>query len=205
MTRTPLPDLYRYERALELRGFAPIAGVDEAGRGACAGPLVAAAVVLAAPIDGLDDSKKLTPRRRDELFEVIMREASSVSFVAISPRECDELGLQAANIAALRRSLARLDIAPAYALTDGFSVDGVGIPALAVWKGDQVSASIAAASIIAKVVRDRQMVALHERYPHYDFATHKGYATRSHDDALRMHGPCDEHRMSYANVRKAVR
>lgn len=194
-------DLYRYESMLAERGFTPVAGVDEAGRGACAGPLVASAVVLAEPIDGLDDSKKLTAKRRDELFDVIIERAASVSVVSIGPSECDELGLQVANVAALRRALARLDVPPAYALTDGFSVDGLGVPGLAVWKGDQVSASIAAASIIAKVTRDRHMTALHERYPHYDFASHKGYVTRTHDTALREHGPCAEHRMTYANVR----
>lgn len=198
-------NLYQYENLLGHHGFGVIAGVDEAGRGACAGPLVAAAVVLAEPIDGLNDSKKLTPTRRDALFDAICERAAAWAVVSIGPAECDALGLQAANLAALRRALARLSLAPDYALTDGFSVDGLGIPGLALWKGDQVSASIAAASIIAKVTRDRHMIGLHERYPHYDFAAHKGYATATHDAALREHGPCDEHRMTYANVRKVAR
>jgi ribonuclease HII len=203
-----MSDLYQYERRLAAHGFMPVAGVDEAGRGACAGPLVAAAVVLPpigeAQIEGLNDSKKLTPARREALYDTIWAEAVSVAVVSITARECDEWGLQVANLAALRRALARLDVAVDYALTDGFSVDGLGLPGLAVWKGDQVSASIAAASIVAKVTRDRHMLQLHERYPHYDFATHKGYVTRTHTNALREHGPCDEHRMTYANVRKAT-
>jgi len=196
--------LYGYERALARRGLAPVAGVDEAGRGACAGPLVAAAVILHRPIDGVADSKLLTPKRRESCFERIMERARAVSVVAVPPAECDRLGLHRANVAALRRALARLETTPAYVLTDGFGVDGLGTPGLAVWKGDRVSASIAAASIVAKVTRDRMMTALHERRPQYGFAEHKGYPTEQHDDALRAYGPCEEHRMSYANVRAAL-
>lgn len=195
--------LYGYERALMRQGLTPIAGVDEAGRGACAGPLVAAAVILDRPIAGLADSKLLTEKRREACFELIMEHATDVSVVSISPQECDRVGLQRANIEALRRALARLSVRPAYALTDGFPVDGLGIPGLAMWKGDRVSASIAAASVIAKVTRDRTMVLLHEDFPAYDFATHKGYVTAAHEAAIRAHGPCVEHRHSYANVRAA--
>lgn len=193
--------LYGYERALARQGLSPVAGVDEAGRGACAGPLVAAAVILDKPIEGLADSKLLTEKRREACFDLIMAQAVDVAVVSIPPAECDRRGLQRANIEALRRALARLRVRPAYALTDGFPVDGLGIPGLAMWKGDQVSASIAAASIIAKVTRDRVMVQLHETFPAYDFCTHKGYVTAAHELALRTHGPCAEHRFSYANVR----
>lgn len=193
--------LYGYERALARQGLTPIAGVDEAGRGACAGPLVAAAVILSGKIAGLADSKLLTPKRREACFDLIMARAVAVEVVSIPPAECDRLGIQRANIAALRRALARLTVRPAYALTDGFPVDGLGIPGLAMWKGDRVSASIAAASVVAKVTRDRAMVRLHEQYPAYDFATHKGYVTAVHEAAIREHGPCAEHRFSYANVR----
>lgn len=196
--------LYGYERALARRGLAPVAGVDEAGRGACAGPLVAAAVILDRRIDGLADSKLLTPRRREACFERIHERARAVSVVVVEATECDTLGLHRANVAALRRALARLDEPPAYVLTDGFSVDGLGVPGLAVWKGDRVSASIAAASIVAKVTRDRIMERLHGRYPDYDFAVHKGYCTPRHEEALREHGPCPEHRMRYANVRAVL-
>lgn len=195
--------LYGYERALARQGLTPIAGVDEVGRGACAGPLVAAAVILERPIAGLADSKLLTEKRREACFDLIMEHAVDVSVVSIPPAECDRLGLQRANIEALRRALARLGVRPAYALTDGFPVDGLGIPGLAMWKGDRVSASIAAASVIAKVTRDRAMVQLHNEFPAYDFATHKGYVTTVHEAAIRTHGPCAEHRHSYANVRAA--
>lgn len=195
--------LYGYERALIKRGLTPIAGVDEAGRGACAGPLVAAAVILDRPIPGLADSKLLSEKRREVCFELIMENAIDVAVVSVPPADCDKWGLHRANIEALRRALARLSVRPAYALTDGFPVDGLGIPGLAMWKGDRVSASIAAASVIAKVTRDRAMVQLHDEYPAYDFATHKGYATPVHQAALRAHGPCAEHRHKYVNVRAA--
>ncbi|MGZ8719328.1 MAG: ribonuclease HII [Aeromicrobium sp.] len=195
--------LYGYERALIKRGLTPIAGVDEAGRGACAGPLVAAAVILDRPIPGLADSKLLSETRREVCFELIMENAIDVAVVSVAPADCDKWGLHRANIEALRRALARLSVRPAYALTDGFPVDGLGMPGLAMWKGDRVSASIAAASVIAKVTRDRAMVQLHDEYPAYDFATHKGYATPVHQAALRAHGPCAEHRHKYINVRAA--
>ena len=196
--------LYGYERALAKRGLHPVAGVDEAGRGACAGPLVAAAVVLDRPIPGLADSKLLTEKKREACYELICRRAVDLSVVVIEAADCDRIGLHRANIAALRRALARLEVRPGYVLTDGFPVDGLGVPGLAVWKGDQVAGSIAAASVVAKVTRDRLMVEMHERYPAYDFATHKGYVTELHDDRLRAHGPCAEHRLSFINVRSAM-
>lgn len=196
--------LYGYERALSRQGLHPVAGVDEAGRGACAGPLVAAAVVLERPIPGLADSKLLTEKRREACFDLIMQRATDVSVVVVPAAECDRMGLHRANIAALRRALWRLEVRPGYVLTDGFPVDGLGVPGLAVWKGDRVAASIAAASVIAKVTRDRLMVRLHEDFPAYDFATHKGYSTAVHQTALRLHGPCDEHRKTYVNVKAAM-
>lgn len=196
--------LYGYERALARQGLTPVAGVDEAGRGACAGPLVAAGVVLDRPIPGLADSKLLTPKRREVVFDLVMERAADVSVIVVPAAECDAMGLQQANIAALRRALWRLTIRPGYVLTDGFPVDGLGVPGLAVWKGDRVSASIAAASVVAKVTRDRMLVQLHEQFPAYDFATHKGYATPVHQAALREHGPCAEHRTQYVNVKASL-
>ncbi len=200
--------LYGYERALGRAGLAPVAGVDEAGRGACAGPLVAAAVMLpdgeGGRVSGLADSKLLTPARREACYRLVVRRALAWSVVAVSAAECDRLGMHVANVQALRCALARLAARPAYVLTDGFPVDGLGVPGLAMWKGDRVTASIAAASVVAKVTRDAIMVALHERYPVYDFATHKGYCTREHDDALARHGPCPEHRWRFSNVRAAT-
>lgn len=200
--------LYGYERALRRVGLAPVAGVDEAGRGACAGPLVAAAAILPEGkrgiVPGLADSKLLTPLRRDRCYDEIIVRAVDWSVVVIDSAECDRLGMHVANIEALRRALARLEPTAEYVLADGFPVDGLCRPGLAVWKGDRVSASIAAASVLAKVTRDRIMTGLHERYPAYDFATHKGYITRDHERALAAHGVCPEHRRRFSNVRAVL-
>jgi ribonuclease HII len=199
--------LYGYERALRRAGLEPIAGVDEAGRGACAGPLVAAAVILPdgqrGQVPGLADSKLLTAKARERCYAQILKRALCWSVVVIEPEECDRLGMHVANVEALRRSIAKLDVRASYVLTDGFPVDGLGTPGLAVWKGDRVAACIAAASVIAKVTRDRIMVGLHEHYPAYDFVTHKGYITATHAAALAEHGPCPIHRRRFVNVRRA--
>ena len=200
--------LYGYERALRRAGLSPIAGVDEAGRGACAGPLVAAAAILpegkAGIVPGLADSKLLTAKARERCYEQVLRRALAWSVVVIEPGECDRLGMHVANVEALRRSLARLELRPAYVLTDGFPVDGLGVPGLAVWKGDRVAACIAAASVIAKVTRDRMMCDLDREWPEYDFKTHKGYITDVHTAALLEHGPSPVHRMRFVNVRRAA-
>jgi ribonuclease HII len=199
--------LYGYERALRRNGLDPVAGVDEAGRGACAGPLVAAAVILPAGdrgiVPGLADSKLLTEKARERCYIQVLRRAVSWSVVVVGPDECDRLGMHVANVEALRRALARLEVRPSYVLTDGFPVDGLGVPGLAVWKGDRVAACIAAASVVAKVTRDRMMRELHARYPVYDFETHKGYITDAHSEALDKHGPCEIHRRCFVNVRRA--
>ncbi|MFL6156443.1 MAG: ribonuclease HII [Marmoricola sp.] len=200
--------LYGYERALRRAGLAPVAGVDEAGRGACAGPLVAAAAILpegkAGLVPELADSKLLTAKARERCYAQVTKRALAWSVVVVEPGECDRLGMHVANIEALRRALARLDVRPAYVLTDGFPVDGLDVPGLAMWKGDRVAACISAASVIAKVTRDRIMMQQHELWPDYDFATHKGYVTADHSDALTEHGPCPIHRMRFVNVRRAA-
>src|SRR5215207_1430237 len=200
--------LYGYERALRREGLDPIAGVDEAGRGPCAGPLVAAAVILPdgkrGQIPELADSKLLTAKARDRCYDEIRDRAVAWSVVSIEAAECDRLGMHVANVEALRRALFRLDLRPAYVLTDGFPVDGLGVPGLAMWKGDRVAACISAASVIAKVTRDRIMTELHDSWPEYDFATHKGYVTDEHSEALTEHGPCPIHRMRFVNVRRAA-
>jgi ribonuclease HII len=200
--------LYGYERALRRAGLTPVAGVDEAGRGACAGPLVAAAAILpegkAGQVPGLADSKLLTHKARERCYDQVLRRALAWSVVRIEPGECDRLGMHVANVEALRRALARLEVRPSYVLTDGFPVDGLEVPGLAMWKGDRVAACISAASVIAKVTRDRIMMGEHERFPSYDFATHKGYCTPEHTDALMEHGPCEIHRMRFVNVRRAA-
>jgi ribonuclease HII len=199
--------LHGYERALQRVGLAPVAGVDEAGRGACAGPLVAAAAILPEGrrgiVPGLADSKLLTPARREACYREIVRRCDAWSVVVLPAKDCDELGMHVANVEALRRALARLSVRPAYVLTDGFGVDGLAVPGLSVWKGDRVAACIAAASIIAKVTRDAIMCTMHEQYPDYGFDVHKGYVTSEHQTALAQHGPCPEHRRRFVNVRTA--
>ncbi|MEU6035634.1 MULTISPECIES: ribonuclease HII [Actinomadura] len=208
---TPRRDagLYGYERALEHAGFSPVAGVDEAGRGACAGPLVVGAVILPGGrrgrIEGLTDSKLLTPARREELYAEIVERAVAWSALIVPCHDVDRLGLHRCNVTGMRRALAALERRPAYVLSDGFAVPGLDVPGLAVIKGDQVAACVAAASIVAKVTRDRIMIDLHERYPLYGFDVHKGYVTRDHSAALARYGPCPEHRFSFVNVGRAVR
>lgn len=196
--------LYAYERALARRGFWPVAGADEAGRGACAGPLVVAAAVLPTGrrgrVPGLTDSKLLTPAAREEVYAEVVRRALSWSVVTVSPAEVDRRGVHVCNLGGMRRAFAQLSPTPAYVLTDGFPVHGLTPPGLAIRRGDRVAACVAAASIIAKVSRDRMMRELHERFPDYGFAAHKGYVTPEHSTALAVHGPCPEHRFSYVNV-----
>jgi ribonuclease HII len=200
--------IYGYERALARRGLWPVAGADEAGRGACAGPLVVGAVVLPegkrGQVPGLADSKLLTPAAREKVYAQVVKRALAWTAVIIPPGEVDRLGLHVCNVMGMRRALAQLSVTPSYVLTDGFPVPGLDVPGLAVWKGDRVAACIAAASVVAKVTRDRIMVEMHDRWPDYAFDEHKGYVTPEHQAALREHGPCPEHRFSYVNVRGAV-
>lgn len=215
MIRAPRPvvrsesGLWALERALQRSGFPHVAGTDEAGRGACAGPLVVAAVVLpagrAGEVPGLADSKLLTPRARDAAYDEVLARALAVATVVVPPQEVDRCGLHVMNVRAMRQAVARLSPCPSYVLIDGFPVAGMPAPALAVWKGDRVAACVAAASVVAKVSRDRMMAALHERFPAYGFDVHKGYSTPEHTAAMALHGPCPEHRHSYVNVRAAAR
>jgi ribonuclease HII len=196
--------LASYERVLARAGFTPVAGIDEAGRGACAGPLVVAAVALnpakLSRLSLIADSKVLTAAVREQAYDEVMSVALAWHVIVIPSAEIDSCGLHVCNLAGMRRALAGLACRPAYVLTDGFPVRGLGVPALAMWKGDEVAACVAAASVVAKVTRDRMMRELHTRYPQYDFARHKGYATRGHMKALNAHGPCPEHRVSFVNV-----
>jgi ribonuclease HII len=198
-----------YESALGRAGFGRVAGADEAGRGACAGPLVVAACVLppgrSGRIDGLDDSKVLSPATRERLYDRILARALAYTVVVIPAAEIDAYGLHVANLAGMRRALCTLSPAADYALTDGFPVRGLGVPATAVWKGDATVACIAAASVLAKVTRDAIMIEMHDRWPEYEFAQHKGYVTPSHAAALDRWGPCAEHRRRYVNVQRAMR
>jgi len=192
------------EQLLASAGISPIAGVDEAGRGACAGPLVIASVVLHDPfapeLAVVRDSKEIAENKRDAVFELIQGIAASVSVVIVPAAEVDARGVHAANLDGMRRAVQGLDVEPAYVLTDGYAIEGLGVPNLAVWKGDQVVVSISAASVIAKVTRDRIMREMDEEFPLYGFAGHKGYITAAHTKALNEHGPCAQHRTSFANV-----
>ena len=192
------------EQLLTNAGISPIAGVDEAGRGACAGPLVIASVVLNDPfateLAVVRDSKEIPESKRDAVFDLIHQVAASVSVVIVPASEVDARGVHAANLDGMRRAVQGLTVEPAYVLTDGYAIEGLGVPNLAVWKGDQVVVSISAASVIAKVTRDRIMRELDGQFPQYGFAGHKGYITAAHTKALNEHGPCAQHRTSFANV-----
>lgn len=192
------------EEKLIAAGISHIAGVDEAGRGACAGPLVVAAVILRDPQDSIlsevRDSKELTPRKREELFKIIITASTTYAIIEIPPEEIDAIGLHKSNLEGMRRAISALKIEPQYVLTDGYSIEGLSVPSLAVWKGDQVAITISAASILAKVYRDRVMDMYDDKYPGYGFASHKGYVTRSHQKSLSQLGVSEIHRRSYANI-----
>jgi ribonuclease HII len=207
---TPRRDggLGAYETVLARAGFAPVAGIDEAGRGACAGPLVVAAVVLDPAsirrMSGLADSKLLSPQAREDAYAEVLRRAIDWHVIVIGADQIDATGLHVCNVSGMRRAFAGLRCKPGYVLTDGFPVRGLGAPALAIWKGDRVTASVAAASVVAKVSRDRMMRDLHERYPLYGFDRHKGYITDEHARALAEHGPSPVHRYSFVNVTRVA-
>lgn len=181
------------------KGISLICGVDEAGRGPLAGPVCAAAVILPPHIDipGLNDSKKLTDKRRRELFPVIQSRALAYGIAFADHREIDEINILQATYLAMERALSALKIKPEIALIDGNRAKNFGIPVETIVKGDARSASIAAASILAKVTRDDYMLEMATKYPQYSFDVHKGYGTKAHYAALESHGPCEIHRMSF--------
>ena len=189
---------------IDLRGCGLLVGVDEAGRGPLAGPVVAAAVMLddRAPIRGLKDSKQLTALARERLFEEILAKALCCRIAQASVEEIDRLNILQATLLAMRRAVAGLRLRPHLVLVDGNRTPAVDMPVRAIVKGDATVQCISAASILAKVHRDRLCAELHERHPEYGFAGHKGYPTPAHLAALRAHGPCPEHRRSFAPVRE---
>jgi len=192
------------ESQLLQSGIKNIAGVDEAGRGPCAGPLIIAAVILNDPLakslGGVKDSKQLSADQREDLFELIKANSLAYSIIEISVEEIDSLGLHKCNIEGMRRAVQALDAKADYVLTDGYSIPGLSTPNLAVWKGDQVAITISAASILAKVHRDRIMIELDKKYPMYGLANHKGYITASHTAAIKEFGVLPIHRKSFANI-----
>lgn len=180
-------------------GLHPICGVDEAGRGPLAGPVCAAAVILPEhlQIPGLTDSKKLTDKKRRELFPIIQEQAIAYGIGLASESEIDEINILQATFLAMGRALEQLSLRPALALIDGNRETDFGLPVKTVVKGDSLSANIAAASILAKVTRDNLMLELAQQYPEYGFDIHKGYGTKAHYEALRTYGPCPIHRRSF--------
>jgi len=183
-----------------------LAGVDEAGRGPLVGNVVAAAVILNAdhPIKGLADSKKLTAKRREALAAEIKQHAKAWAVVSVSPEEIDRLNILQATMLAMKQSVEQLQISPDHVFIDGNRCPDISCAATAIIKGDARVAEISAASILAKVERDAQMEVLHQQYPHYGFDQHKGYPTKAHMATLAEHGPCPEHRRSYAPVRRCL-
>lgn len=195
------------EQHLERHGFAHIAGVDEAGRGACCGPVTIAACVLPpVPIPelaALTDSKKISPNRREKLFDIIVDKAVDFTVVHIGAAEIDARGIQHANLSGMRRALARLDQPVSYVLSDAMKIPGLTVPHLPIIGGDAAARCISAASVLAKVSRDRLMVELDDEYPGYGLAKHKGYGTIAHREAIAQLGASKHHRHSYANVAAA--
>ena len=192
-------DLWAIENARYSDEIRVICGVDEAGRGPLAGPVYAAAVILprGLHIDGLNDSKKLTEKKRAELFDVITAQALAYGIGSADEKEIDEINILQATFLAMRRAIEAMPVRPDLALIDGNRDSDFGVRSETVVKGDSLSANIAAASVLAKVTRDRYMLELDALYPQYGFAAHKGYGTKAHYAALREHGPCQAHRPTY--------
>jgi ribonuclease HII len=193
-----MPD-FEYEKLYKAQGYEFVCGIDEAGRGPLSGPVVAAACIL--PLDliipELNDSKKITEKKREKLFDVIKESAISYGIGMASPAEIDELNILNATMLAMHRALEALEVKADLALIDGNVARGFSIPTKTIIKGDSISASISAASILAKVTRDRICLEDAEKYPEYNFAKHKGYSTKEHMDAVRKYGPCEIHRKSF--------
>ena len=190
---------FDYENEKRALGYTAVCGCDEAGRGPLCGPVVAAAVILDPEviIEGLDDSKKLTEKKREKLFDIIKEKALAYAIAEASPAEIDEINILNASMLAMRRAVEALSVKADFALIDGNCARGFVIPTQTVVKGDAKSPSIAAASILAKVTRDRQCAELDALYPEYGFAKHKGYPTKDHMQKVRELGPCPEHRRSF--------
>ncbi len=192
-------DWFLYEKEAAQKGYSAVCGIDEAGRGPLAGPVFAAAVILPAEVEipGLNDSKKLTAKKREALFPLIQEKAVSWSVAFATESEIDEINILQATYLAMRRACEGLSVPADYALVDGNRMPPLSVPGETIVKGDGLSASIAAASVLAKVSRDRLMLELDSLYPEYQFAKHKGYGTALHVELLRKYGPCPIHRRSF--------
>ena len=190
---------YQYEKEAISEGFTTVCGIDEAGRGPLCGPVCAAAVILPVDceIEGINDSKKLSEKKRDMLFDIIKEKALAYSVVMVDAKTIDEINILQATFKAMRQAVEGLEIKADIALIDGNQKPGLSIEERTLVKGDAKSISIAAASILAKVTRDRYCLEMDEKYPQYQFAKHKGYGTKLHYEMIAQHGICDEHRRSF--------
>ncbi len=204
MENSSEPDIWAFEKKARNRGFSNIAGVDEAGRGPLAGPVVSAAVILPSslPTLGIADSKKLTPRKRESLFHDISRHALAIGIGIVSPEEIDRINILQASLLSMKMSVDNLNPLPDCLLIDGIFKISSDLPQEAIIKGDSLSISISAASIIAKVTRDRLMEKYHQQYPLFDFHKNKGYPTKTHKETIRLHGCCPIHRKTFKGVRE---
>ena len=194
-----MPD-YEFEKAAVNSGFSCICGVDEAGRGPLAGPVCAAAVILpeGVVIEGLDDSKKLTEKKRERLYDIIKQTAVAYSVAYGTLEEIETVNILEATYLAMNRTIEGLSVKPDFALIDGNRVPrGIKIPCETIVKGDSKSMSVAAASVLAKVTRDRLMLEYDKKYPEYNFKKHKGYGTKEHTELIKQYGPCEIHRLSF--------
>lgn len=199
-------DLLKYEKELYEKGFKLIAGTDEVGRGPLVGPVVAAAVILPQnyQLDGLTDSKKLSEKKRDKFYDIIMKEAISVGIGVVDAKTIDEINILEASRLAMKKAIMDLKVVPEYVLSDAMKLNNIDIPYTDIIHGDALSLSIAAASVIAKVTRDRMMYELDVQYPLYGFAKHKGYPTKLHLENLRKYGVLDNYRFSYKPVKEIL-
>lgn len=199
-------DLLEYERDLYKKGIELIAGIDEVGRGPLCGPVVACACILPKNyhLEGLNDSKKLSEKKREELYEILIKDAISYGIGVISPKRIDEINILEATKEAMKEAVNNLSVAPKHLLIDAVKLD-IDIPATSIIKGDSLSASIAAASIIAKVVRDRMMIELGELYPEYGYERHKGYGTKAHIEAVKKYGVKDFYRFTFAPISDLIK
>lgn len=198
-------DLYKYEKELWEKGYINVAGCDEAGRGPLFGPVVCASVILPHDfiLDGLNDSKKLTEKKREEYYPIIMEKALAVGISIVSAKEIDDINIYEASRQGMLRAVSKLSIKPDYIITDAMPIQEFSkIPSMPIIKGDAKSITIAAASVIAKVTRDRIMYELDEKYPEYEFKKHKGYPTKKHIELLNKYGIIDGYRLTYGPVKK---
>ncbi len=201
------PDMLKYEKEYYAQGYQYIAGVDEAGRGPLAGPVFAAAVIFSKDtvIEEINDSKKLTEKKREELFDVIKEKALCYAIVCADEKEIDRINILAATLNCFNKAVSELAVTPDIALIDGNRVGEMPVECRTIVKGDANSMSIAAASILAKVARDRYITEMSELYPQYNFAKHKGYGTKEHLEAIAKYGPSPIHRLTFKGVKEHLR